>query len=662
MFEALLNAWGGVLDPTNLSFLVLGVLMGLTLGAIPGVGGLIGLTILIPFVYEMSPGVAIATLIGMTAVTATSDSIPAILFGIPGTVAAQATILDGYPMSRKGEAARALGASFSASALGGLFGAIVLFASIPILRPLVLQFRSPEFFMLAMLGISMVAVLSRGAVAKGLAAGGVGLLLTTIGQDPISGVFRYVYDTDYLWEGLPIASVALGLFAIPELVDLVIGGGTISRKTSGDLGTGRWQGVRDTAKNWLGVLRSSCVGVFVGVIPGMGGTVVDWFAYGVAKQTSRKSETFGSGDVRGVIAVDAASNAKEGGALVTTVAFGVPGSVSMALMLVAFQIQGLIPGPLMLTKQVVFTLTMVWSLVVANLIGATICFLFVAQIARIARIRVHRLFPVLMVLIFVGAFQSRASFGDLTIMLIVGAVAWSMKRAGWPRPPLILGYILGVMIQESLFLSIHRYGAEWILDPIPLGLGVMCLASIAYGIFYQPGVGRVHAAPWRAKPNFTPRIAVTLFFMAVAVFFVFEAQDWVFEAWLFPTAMGVPLIVVLTYQGARDIFTEPNAEADQAVSDLAVDRGQAGRMVLRQGGGTFLWLLGLLGGISLFGLPVTVVVFLALYLRFRADEKWWFAGSVAVGALTVLFFFFDQVLHVVWPEGYLLPGPWSWIF
>jgi len=657
MFEALLSAWVTIFTPATMMFLFGGVLIGLALGAIPGLGGVIGLTLLIPFVYDLGPVPAMALLIGMAAVTTTSDSIPAILFGIPGTVAAQATILDGFPMTRKGEAARALGASFSASAIGGVLGAVVLFASIPIVRPLVLEFRSPEFFMLSMLGISMVAVLSQGALVKGLAAGGIGLMLATIGQDPLTGTFRYVFDTDYLWEGLPLVAVALGIFAIPELIDMVIAGGSIGRKAEDTAAMRnahqKWLGVRDTLSDWWGVLRSSTLGVFVGLIPGLGSTVVDWFAYGLAKQTSRNPERFGTGDVRGVIAVDAASNAKEGGALVTTISFGVPGSVTMALLLSAFQIQGLIPGPLMLTKQVDATLTLVWGLVLANIIGAAICFLFVTQIARVATINVQRIFPVLMVIIFLGAFQGRQGMGDLITLVVLGFIGWLMKRNGWPRPPLMLGFILGGKIQDTLFLSIERYGADWILEPLPLFLGILCLASIGIGIFYQPGKGRRDPLQWSRRPILSWRPALTLLFVGLTAYAVIGARDWVYQAKLFPLAIGIPTLGFVLWQLGLDFFTRPRKSTGATYSDIRPDETIDPATLLRRASNAFGWITVLLVAVALIGFPVAIALFVFGYLLRQSGEKWWAAALTAAVLVALLYLFFDSVLHVVWPEGML---------
>jgi len=350
LLDAAIIAFWNLMEPARLLFLFFGVLMGLALGAIPGLGGLVGLAILLPFTFDMDAYKAFALMIGLISVTSTSDTIPAVLFGVPGTSASQATVLDGHPMAKKGEAGRAFGAAYMASLIGGLFGAIVLAVSIPILRPVVLAFGSPEFFMMGLLGISMVAVLSGNAPVKGLIVGALGLCIGMIGMDPQTGVLRWVFGELYLWDGVPLVPVALGIFAIPEIVDLAIKGTRIADVPAENM-KGVLVGIKDAFRHWFLVLRCGLVGVWVGFTPGLGSSVVDWFAYGHAVQTEKGArETFGTGDVRGVIAPESANNAKEGGALIPTIAFGVPGSASMALLLGAMTIQGLTPGSAMLTK------------------------------------------------------------------------------------------------------------------------------------------------------------------------------------------------------------------------------------------------------------------------------------------------------------------------
>ncbi|MDF1596421.1 MAG: tripartite tricarboxylate transporter permease [Acidimicrobiia bacterium] len=470
---------GGVI-PSRLGFLAIGVFMGLALGVIPGLGGLVGMALLLPFTYGMDTPAAAAIMMGVLAGVNLGDMVSSVLFAVPGSAASQATILDGHPMARKGEAGRAFGAGYTASLMGGIFGVIALSAVLPVMRPIVLAFGAPEFFMMGIVGISMVGSLSGRAPIKGIIAGALGLLIGTAGLDPQSGALRWDFGQLYLWDGIPLVGIALGLFAIPELIDLTIEGTAIS-SVGMKIGS-VWGGVRDAVKNWFLVLRCSVLGVWIGAVPGLGAPVVDWFAYGHAMQTEKgAAETFGKGDVRGVIAVEAAANAKEGGAFIPTIAFGVPGSASMALILGALLIQGIQPGPDMVTEHLDLTYVFIITLALANVLATTVSLLYARQIARIAHIPIHILAPMLLVVVFLAAFQTSRSVGDLIVLLAFSAIGWMMKRFRWPRPPVILGVVLSRIIENYLFISVSRYGWTWLYRPIVMILIVVAVFSIWYG-------------------------------------------------------------------------------------------------------------------------------------------------------------------------------------
>ncbi|MDE0176434.1 MAG: tripartite tricarboxylate transporter permease, partial [Defluviicoccus sp.] len=341
MFDAALSGLVSVIAWPAIGYLFLGVFIGLYFGAVPGLSGLVGMAILLPFTFSMDPVPALAFLLGMFAVTTTSDTIASVLLGIPGTAASQATILDGYPMAMKGEASRAFGAAFTVSAVGGLLGAVVLGLSIPIVKPLILSFTQAEFFMLGLLGLAMVGSLSGDSMLRGLTAALMGLGLSYVGYAENGAVPRYWMGTTYLLEGLPLIPVVLGLFALPEVIDLAIRDSSISRVPKDRVAGGMMTGIRDAWRNWWLVLRSTAIGAYVGMLPGLGGSIVDWVAYGHVVQSSKDKDGFGKGDVRGVIAPETANNAMKGGALIPTVAFGIPGSASMAILLGALMIQNM---------------------------------------------------------------------------------------------------------------------------------------------------------------------------------------------------------------------------------------------------------------------------------------------------------------------------------
>src|SRR5499427_2327604 len=463
------HALGLLLEPQRLMILVLGVLIGLAFGVLPGLSGVVGLAILIPFTYNLDPHTAFALLLGMTAVVTSSDFISAVLFGVPGHVGAAATVIDGHAMARNGEAGRAFGAGFAASLAGGLIGAVVLALSIPILRPVLLAIGSPELLAFTLFGLSMVATLSGRAPLKGLTVAGVGLMISMIGSRSESGTLRWTFDTLYLYDGVPLVPAMLGLFAVPELCELAVA----RKKIAGDQASNinlanQWQGVRDVGRHWWLVARCGILGTGLGAIPGIGSAVIDWIAYGYAQRTEKNPETFGTGDVRGVIAPESSNNSKEGGHLVPTIAFGVPAGASMAILLGAFLMHGLTPGPEMLTKHLDLTYLIVWSLTLAHVIGAVICLGCSRWLAQVSRIRPEILLPVIIALVFVAAFEGEHDWGDLYALLFFGVVGWIMKRLGWPRPPMVLGLVVGAIFERYLFISMQLYGWAWLLRPAVL--------------------------------------------------------------------------------------------------------------------------------------------------------------------------------------------------
>jgi putative tricarboxylic transport membrane protein len=331
MVDVMLSAMGQLADPYHLLFLFTGVILGLVVGILPGLGGIAGLSVLLPFVFGMDASHALAMMIGLIAPTSTSDTFPSVLMGIPGTSASQATVVDGFPMAKRGEGARALGAAFTASMFGGLFGAVVLTGAIFAARPIILAMGFGEQLLLVILALSMIGMLTGTSALKGLSTCCFGLLLGSMGTAPATGEFRLVGESIYLSDGIPIVIVGLGMFALPEIIDLLRRSSRISETAT--LGHGWIEGFKDVFRHWWIVLRCSVIGCIVGALPGLGGSVVDWIAYGHVVQTTDHRERYGTGDVRGVLAPESANNAKEGGALIPTLLFGIPGSGSMAILL-----------------------------------------------------------------------------------------------------------------------------------------------------------------------------------------------------------------------------------------------------------------------------------------------------------------------------------------
>jgi putative tricarboxylic transport membrane protein len=492
MIEALFEGLFLVLQWKPLAFMMLGIVLGFWVGLLPGLGGATTLALMLPFIYAMQPVEAFAFLLGMHAVVATTGDITSVLFGVPGEAASAATILDGHAMAKKGEAGRALGAALASSLVGALVGAFALAIAIPMVRPLVLTFGSPELFMLAIVGIAFIASLSapgvRGMV-RGFLSGGLGLLCATVGQDPQAGIARYTFDSLYLWGGLDIVPVLVGVFAIPEIIDLAIRRSSIAGTLpAGRVSKGALEGVKDTFRHFWLTIRCSLIGTFIGIMPGMGGAVAQWMAYGHATQSARNAEErkgFGAGDVRGVLGPGAANNSKEGGSLIPTVAFGVPGSTAMAILLGGFFLLGLVPGPDMLTQHLPVTFSMVWTIVIANVVTVIACFLFLDHLARVTTVRGTVLIPVILVLIFIGSYTSNNHYGDILLTLVFGGIGYLMVVAGWPRAPFVLGLVLGKIAENYLYISVARYDAAWLMRPV-----VLMLIAIALAVIFWPLVQR----------------------------------------------------------------------------------------------------------------------------------------------------------------------------
>lgn len=652
MLEAAFAALQAVVAPTGLMMVTLGVGAGLLVGILPGLGGTVGMSLVLPFIYGMDPSAAIALLIGMVAVIHTADTFPSVLLGVPGSSGSQATIMDGYPLARKGEAGRALSAAFFASMAGGVVGAVCLFALLPVARPLVLALGSPELFMLAVLGLSTVGAVSGAGPLKGVAAGLLGLLIGTIGAAPATPVYRFTGNSIYLLDGLPLAVVALGLFALPEIFDLLIARTRIAEAAA--LKSGLGQGLRDVIRHrWL-ALRCSVIGVAVGFVPGLGGSVVDWISYGQAVQTSKDSSEFGEGDIRGVIAPESSNNAKEGGALIPTLLFGIPGSGTTAVLLGGLVLLGLEPGPTMLTANLDATLTVVWTLALANVLGTAACLLASKPVARLSLVPAVWLAPFLLIVMTAGAYQATRHVGDLLAFLLIGVFGWWMKSLGWPRPPVLIGFVLAASAERYLWISSARFGWQWLLDPLVLILGALTIALLvsgrrvrgasersrvpADGASPPAETGAHEADDLDARRGRAHRLA---FFGVVGAAFVGAALfslNFPFRGRIFPLVIGCAgaFVVLLLWITSR----REGAPADPRM----------GRIVPWVG-----WVLLLYVGTVVFGTVAAAGAFVALFL-------WRVAGAraiTAVGsgvAVGLALWGLGSMLGLEWIEGLVVGG------
>jgi TctA family transporter len=664
---ALADAAGLIFQPIVLGYLVLGVVMGLCIGVFPGLGGIAGLSLLLPFMFGMDPVLGLALMIGMVAVVPTSDTFASVLMGIPGSSASQATVLDGFPLAKKGQAARALSAAFAASLFGGLVGASFLTLFILVARPIVLEFRTPELLMITIFGLSMVGVLAGRVALKGIAAAGLGMMIGTIGEGDSSGELRMAtYDLPYLVDGLKLVIVGLGIFAIPEIVALLRQDKAIADRKP--LGGGWLTGVRDWFANiWLSV-RCSVIGVIVGVIPGLGGSVVDWIAYGHSVQTTKDKSQFGSGEIRGVIGPESSNNAKEGGGLVPTLLFGIPGSGSMAIFIGAIALLGsgsIEVGPSMLKNNLDITYAIVWLLALANVVGTLICIAASGGIARLTTIPFALLAPFLFMIISFAAFQSGQNLMDLVALFAIGLLGIMMRRFDWSRPAFLIGFVLSnpaetyanqaVQIAQSRFRKGFDEGIDYIFSPIVIVLIVITLISVVVGLRQAKSImaeGAVESGAKRAPMIF---LLIVLAYLGVAYTNAalipdFAAADRVFPK--FVASVALVACVILLVQMMRRPETDP-VFADREASE-------AGQNAFGLWS-TLAWFGGLLVLTSLLGFILAMALFLFAFIHFRAGKGLGYAALYTVAGIAFMCFM-AGVLNRDFPPGLLqmyvdLPWP-----
>lgn len=487
MIDVMFGSLGALVsNPQTMGLMLIAVMIGLIVGATPGIGGRLSIALAIPFVFGMDMTQGAVFLLTMHAVNGTSGQISSIMFGVPGDGDDAATTIDGYPMAKKGEAGRALGASITASGVGGIIGAIVFAVMIPVLEPIVLAFSPAEFFLLAILGITFIAFLAGGDnIFKGMIVGLFGMMLATVGMDPQTGTARYAGDYLFLWDGVSLVTCVLALFAVPEMITLAVKGGSIAAISMDGVKFSYrqiFQGVLEVPRHWFLALRTSIIGAMIGMVPGLGGSAAAWLCYGHAVQTSKTPERFGRGAVEGVIAPETASNAKEGGSLLPTLFFGIPGSSGMAVMMGAFLILGIQPGPAMITKHLDLVWTLIWALVVGNLIAVTFLLFITRWVAVLTFINATMLVPFIIVLVVIGAYVNEGQWENLVILVGMSVIGYAMLRANWPRAPFVIGLVLGRIAEESLHKALDLWGMSFFTRPLSLVLIGMICATVVFAV------------------------------------------------------------------------------------------------------------------------------------------------------------------------------------
>lgn len=635
---AALDALAAFADPALLGMLLAGVLTGTVVGVIPGLGGTAAVSLLLPFVFGLEATHAMALMVGAVAVVHTADVISAVLLAAPGSASAAVVMMDGHALARQGQAGRALAVSFLASMLGGLIGAFGLTLSIPIARPLVLAFGSPEIFVLCLLGVSFAVSLSEGKILKGAAAGLLGLLLGTVGSAPNAAEYRFTFGTTTLMDGLPLIAIALGVFGLAEIADFLRRGAVASGVAA--IGGGWLQGIRDIVRYRWHVVRGALIGIWAGILPGIGATAGTWMAYGQVVASARDKSRFGRGDVRGIIAPESANNAVEAGDLIPTLLFGVPGGVPAAIMMGALLVFGVQPGPRIMTEHLDLVYTIVWSFAIANVVGAGLAFLLSPLLARLTYVPFVRLAPAVLLVMLVGAYQDSPNIGTLVTMILLGVAAWLMKRADYPRAPLLIGYVLSLPTERYYWLTVNLHGSSWVTRPWVVVLLLLLVASVVWGIWSSLKANRAHDAEAEAPSGPAWHVAVSA--GALVVFSAALVASFGYDegARLLPMLATIPGVAVSLVQFVLDVRRLRRGPAGPATD----------RAVVQSALTAFGWMAAFVLLLWLFGPYVAAGVFVPLFLVTMARMRW---IGVATYTLVVLLSMsgLTWLFGLTWPHG-----------
>ena len=468
-----------LLQPLPLLMLFTGVIGGIVVGALPGLTATMGVAILVPFSFGMEPVPGLLMLLGLYAGAIYGGSVSAILINTPGTPSAAATIIDGTPMFNKGEAGRAIGMATFASVFGGVGSAIFLVTLSPLLSRFALAFSAPEYFALAVLGVTIIGSISGGSLAKGLLSGCLGLLIATIGLDPIQGYQRFTFGTVNLMGGIPFIPALIGLFAVSEALS------QFERLVEPKQETVNIKKLiptmTDIRRVFKTLTKSTLIGTFVGALPGAGGDIASFVCYNEAKRSSKHPETFGTGEIEGVAAAEAGNNSSTGGALIPTLSLGVPGDSVTAIIIGALMVQGLRPGPLLFRDHLDIVNALFIGFILANFFFGIFGLMMAGYLSKLIMISKRVLIPIIMVLAIVGSFAMQNNVFDILLMLSIGIVGYLIRKIDIPMGPIVLALILGPMVEENFRRTLvmsHGDYTVFFTRPIAATLLLFSLISV----------------------------------------------------------------------------------------------------------------------------------------------------------------------------------------
>ncbi|MEW6673602.1 MAG: tripartite tricarboxylate transporter permease [Thermodesulfobacteriota bacterium] len=469
-----------VLLPQNIFASMVGVFFGLFIGSTPGLTISLGMVLLLPLTFKLSAVTSVCLMLGLYASGMTGGSISAILLNIPGTPSASATAIDGYEMAKNGRAGEALGVAVASSFFGGIFGLTCLVLAAPLIARIALNFGAPELFAIVLLGLTLICSFGQASTIKGLISGVIGLIIMTVGLDPMMGTPRFTFDTIELQAGISFLPAMIGLFAIPQILVGIAGKVQVIPEYKSKI-SGVLPKIRNLFKLIKAMVIGSLVGTGIGAIPGAGGPIAVFLSYDYSRKASRKAAGYGKGEPEGVAAPEASNNAVAGGALIPMLTLGIPGDPVTAILLGALLIHGLIPGPLLFQQSPQFVYSVFWAYLVANCMNLILTFSTIKLWVKVLKVPERILLPIILILCVVGTFALRNTFFDTGIMFFFGLLGYFMKKYGFPIVPMLLAIILGPKLEEHLRMSlIISQGDYSIFMTHPISLGFIIISIFSF--------------------------------------------------------------------------------------------------------------------------------------------------------------------------------------
>ncbi len=676
MLDMLGSSFHSLLSLHTILLFLGGSLLGTIAGAIPGLGGAVLLTVLLPFIYGMEPLRALTLLLAAHTGIYFSASITAILLNTPGAAESAATTMDGYAMSQKGMGTRALGISAAATTIGGWVGVVVLVLMIPLMQKMSTFFQPSEYLLLSILAIVLIGQLRSGSLTKGLLSGLAGLLFSFVGYDPITGVLRFSFDWIYLYNGFNVTSVALGIFGLGEMFILYGRNQAVVQNQGFEFskqpGFRVMDGVRDVFDHFGLTVRSALIGSFLGLIPGIGGLAANFISYGHAVKTSKHPEKFGTGIPEGVIAPEGSSISKEAGSLVPTCALGIPSGVGMAILMSAFTILGIVPGPPMLTSHVDLIYGMAWVIGIGSLLASLTGLAIAPLLARVAQVRGPMLVPFIFTFSYLGVYAASLNPGEILFMAVFGVLGLVGRRYHYSLPAALIGFILGKIIEKNLYLAISFQDMHFLSRPLS-DLLILMIFALLFGPYITKRFGKRRnekIATMKGSQTHVkvlrPELMVDVLWVLLSISYLAIARAYPPDGRLIPDVVGVATLIIGLVQLAGNFipvlrpFTharettelDRNKKENESVTIVSNEKSspvKGGNTAERRQLGAIGWAFAYVAGIYALGYIIAVPVFFLIYFLAKGNRNWKLAviSAAVMGLLT--WGVFEQLLMIRLP-------------